>query len=170
MANIILRILDFDEGQLLINGSPIQRYDPFEFHTHVTAVFQSFSKHNGTARENIGVGYVGDMDSSTAVQDAVGLARANHIIDSLPDGLNTKLDTSGFYNSSFLPSTMVGSGAGERPSYVHHGMSGGEVRNNLCLVDSSTDLLGTVATYSYFACIYACSQTRSQFAAFRRAS
>lgn len=141
MANIILRILDFDEGQLLINGSPIQRYDPFEFHTHVTAVFQSFSKHNGTAKENIGVGYVNDMESATAVKEAVGLARANHIIDSLPDGLNTKLDTSGFYNSSFLPTTLVG-GAGERPSYVHHGMSGGEVRSQQLRLDSTANNIG----------------------------
>jgi ABC-type multidrug transport system fused ATPase/permease subunit len=128
LANIILRILDFDDGELLINGSPIERYNPFEFHTHLTAVFQSFSKHGGTARENIGIGYVDDIDSTSAVSDAVELARASHIIDSLPDGLNTKLDISGFFNTSFLPANLVGMGAGERPSYIHHGMSGGEVR------------------------------------------
>lgn len=130
---MLLRILDFDDGQLLINGISIDRFDPFDFHSHVSAVFQTFSKHNSTARENIGIGYINDMDSPTAVQDAAGLARATHIIDSLPDGLNTKLDSSGFFNSSFLPTTLVGGGCGERPSYIHHGLSGGEVRIHFCI-------------------------------------
>ena len=95
----------------------------------MSAVFQSFSKHNGTARENIGVGYVEEMDSPLAIKKAAGLAKATHIIDSLPDGLDTKLDATGFYSSqSFTPNTFNGF-TGERSSYPYHGLSGGEVRN-----------------------------------------
>ena len=97
----------------------------------MSAVFQAFSKHNGTAKENIGVGYVEEMDSPLAMKTATGLAKASHIIDSLPDGLETKLDASGFYSSpSFTPTTFSGF-PGERPSYPYHGLSGGEVRNPL---------------------------------------
>ena len=95
----------------------------------MSAVFQTFSKHNGTVKENIGVGYVEDLDSPPAIMKAAGLARAAHIIDSLPDGIDTKLDASGFYSSPcFTPGTFNGFG-GERPSYPYHGLSGGEVRN-----------------------------------------
>ena len=94
----------------------------------MSAVFQSFSKHNGTAKENIGVGYVDEMDSPPAIMKAAGMAQATHIIDSMPDGLETKLDASGFYSSPcFTPGTFNGF-AGERPSYPYHGLSGGEVR------------------------------------------
>ena len=98
LAHILLRIFDFDGGELLINDVPIQHYEPFELHSHMSAVFQSFSKHNGTAKENIGVGYVEDMDSPLAIKKAARLAKATHIIDSLPEGLDTKLDASGFYS------------------------------------------------------------------------
>ena len=131
LAHVLLRIFDFDGGELLINDVPIQRYEPFELHSHMSAVFQSFSKHNGTAKENIGVGYVEEMDSPLAVKKAAGLAKATHIIDSMPDGLETKLDASGFYSSPcFTPGTFNGL-AGERSSYSYHGLSGGEVRNPL---------------------------------------
>ena len=94
----------------------------------MSAVFQSFSKHNGTARENIGLGYVEEMDSASAIMKAAEQAKATHIIDSMPDGLETKLDASGFYSSPcFTPGTFNGF-AGERPSYPYHGLSGGEVR------------------------------------------
>jgi len=97
----------------------------------MSAVFQAFSKHSGTAKENIGVGYVEDMDSPLAIKKATGLAKAAHIIDSMPDGLETKLDASGFYSSpSFTPTAFNGL-TGERPSYPYHGLSGGEVRNLL---------------------------------------
>ena len=131
LAHILLRIFDFDAGELLINDVPIQHYEPFELHSHMSAVFQAFSKHNGTARENIGVGYVEEMDSPSAIKKATGLAKAAHIVDSMPDGLETKLDASGFYSSpSFTPNTFSGF-TGERPSYSYHGLSGGEVRNPL---------------------------------------
>lgn len=126
LAQVLLRIFDFDGGELLINDVPIQHYQPFELHSHMSAVFQTFSKHSGTARENIAVGYVQDFDSPSAIMNAARLARAAHIIDSMPDGLETKLDASGFYSSPcFTPGTFNGF-AGERPSYPYHGLSGGE--------------------------------------------
>jgi len=97
----------------------------------MSAVLQTFSKHNGTAKENIGVGYVEDMESPSAIKKAAELAKAKRIIESMPDGLDTKLDASGFYSTPcFTPGTFNGF-TGERPSYPYHGLSGGEVRNPL---------------------------------------
>jgi ABC-type multidrug transport system fused ATPase/permease subunit len=127
LAHVLLRIIDFDGGELLINDVPIQHYKPFELHSHISAVFQTFSKHNGTAKENIGVGHVEEMDSPPAIMKAAALAKATHIIESLPDGLDTKLDASGFYSSPcFTPGTF-NSSTGEHPSYPYNGLSGGEV-------------------------------------------
>jgi len=72
------------------------------------------------------VGYVEEMESPSTIKRAARLARATHIIDSMPDGLETKLDASGFYSSPcFAPGTFNGF-TGERPSYPYHGLSGGE--------------------------------------------
>jgi len=53
---MLLRILDFDEGELLVNGVDIRSLDLADYHRRVTAVFQAFSKFNSTVKENVGVG------------------------------------------------------------------------------------------------------------------
>lgn len=121
LAKILLRILDFDDGELLVNDIDIRRYNPVDYHHHVTAVFQGFSKFNSTVQENVGVGYVERLKSRVAINNAVELAGAQPIIDSLPHGLGTKVDITGF--DSPFPDVS----SNQIPSYMHHGLSGGEV-------------------------------------------
>jgi ABC-type multidrug transport system fused ATPase/permease subunit len=117
--------LDYDQGTLFVNGIDIRRYDPVEYHRHITTVFQGFSKFNSTVKENIGVGYVQEMGSRAAIDKAIHLAGAEAIVGSLPNGLKTKLDSSGFGSTNFPPfSSNTGS---SRTPRNHHGLSGGEV-------------------------------------------
>jgi hypothetical protein len=110
---------------LLVNGVDIRRFNPAEFHRHVTAVFQAFSKYNSTVKENVGVGFVERIGSRAAIEKAVQLAGAANIIDSLPNGLRTELDTAGFDSMSYaqFPDTAIN----QVSPHVHHGLSGGEV-------------------------------------------
>lgn len=167
LAKLILRILDFDKGNLLVNGIDIRRYDPVEYHRHITTVFQGFSKFNSTVKENVGIGYVQKMESYAAIDKAISLAGAETIVESLPNGLRTKLDTSGF--GSTLPPFSNNMGS-SKTSRIHHGLSGGEVS----LVSSSSQkqspgsLLGViVATNSHLARIHASRSTRSRLAPLR---
>ena len=64
----------------------------------MSTVFQLFSKDNGSAKENIGVGYVKDTDSPPSIMKATGLAKATHIIKLMPDRFDTRLDVSGFHH------------------------------------------------------------------------
>jgi hypothetical protein len=65
------------------------------------------------------------MGSHAAIDKAINLAGAEAIVGSLPNGLKTKLDTSGFGSTTFPPfSNNTGS---SKTSRVHHGLSGGEV-------------------------------------------
>ncbi|KAF8845637.1 P-loop containing nucleoside triphosphate hydrolase protein [Paxillus ammoniavirescens] len=121
LAKVLLRILDFDQGDLLVNGVDIRRLSPTEYHRHVTTVFQGFSKFNSTVRENVGLGYVQKLQSQAAVSRAIGLGGADTFVDTLPNGLKTKLDASGFDS---MPSTSyLGCGMSSRQQ---HGLSGGE--------------------------------------------
>lgn len=55
LAKMLLRMLDFDQGALLINNEDIRRLDPPEYHRKLAVVLQDFSKyHNSTLQENIG--------------------------------------------------------------------------------------------------------------------
>ncbi len=119
LAKILLRIVDFDQGDLAVNGHDIRRYDPAEYHDHLSAVLQGFSKFNSTVRENVGVGSVTKMSSTTSIETAVNLARADGIVEALPDGLQTVLESPAFES---IPHP------GSMSEFSHsHGLSGGEV-------------------------------------------
>lgn len=124
LAKVLLRILDFDHGELLINGVDIRRLSPSDYHRHLTAVFQDFSKFNATVRENVGLGYVHKLHSHAAVSHAIHLGGADSFVDTLPSGLKTKLDSSAF---DPMPPAYPGTPGCDMSSRQHHGLSGGQV-------------------------------------------
>lgn len=102
-----------------MNGCDIRRYDPREYHQHLSGMLQGFSKFNSTFRENVGVGSVVNMASKESIETAVKLAQADGIVNALPLGLQTILDSPAFETMSHPGST---------PLFSHnHGLSGGEV-------------------------------------------
>ncbi|KAJ7233135.1 P-loop containing nucleoside triphosphate hydrolase protein [Mycena haematopus] len=119
LAKVLLRIMDHDFGDLSINGFDIRRYNPSDYHQHLTAVFQGFSKFNTTVRENVGMGRVEKLRSRTTVETAIHLAEADGVVNSLPHGLRTILETPGFESMSY-------SGSEYTASSRQHGLSGGE--------------------------------------------
>jgi ABC-type multidrug transport system fused ATPase/permease subunit len=126
---VLLRLQDFDSGELRINGSDISTLDPAEYHSHVTMVLQNFVRYEASVRDNIGVGCVSDIRSRTAVERAMTLGGAEKLTRALPRGLYTQLDSSGaaFGLPPPLPMpTMPGMSQDDR--HVRHGLSGGEVR------------------------------------------
>ncbi len=126
LGKVLSRIVDFHAGELLINGVDVRRYEPAELHRATTAVFQSFCKYNVTVAENVGVGYIHDLDCPAALRKAVQLAEGDHIVRSLPHGINTRLDALGLDSMSYSPAGMGACGA--RAPWASHGLSGGEVR------------------------------------------
>lgn len=118
--------MDHDLGDLSINGFDIRRYNPSDYHQHLTAVFQGFSKFNTTVRENVGMGRVEKLRSRATIETAIHLAEADNVMNSLPYGLRTILETPGFESMSY-------SGSGFTGSSRQHGLSGGEVRKSSVL-------------------------------------
>ena len=125
LARILLRIVDHDKGSLLVNGVDVRRYHPAEYHRHLSAVFQGFSKFSSTVKENVGLGNVEKMGYRPAIETAIHLAEADTLVESLPDGIKTMLETPGFEAVSY-PGM-----AGYVNSPQRHGLSGGEVLFNL---------------------------------------
>ncbi|KAF8204859.1 P-loop containing nucleoside triphosphate hydrolase protein [Pholiota molesta] len=106
LARILLRIDDFDKGSLLST-------------THLSAVFQGFSKFSTTVKENVGLGNVEKISYKPAIENAIHLAEADTIVESLPNGLKTMLETPGFESFSYAGSSMP-------ELSQRHGLSGGE--------------------------------------------
>lgn len=124
LAKVLLRIIDFDQGDLLINGVDIRRLTPSDYHRHVTTVFQGFSKYSSTVRENVGLGFVQNMQSPAAIEHAMRLGGSDAFVGALPNGMKTKLDASGF---EFMPYSPASSSCHGMSSRFQHGLSGGEV-------------------------------------------
>ena len=124
LAKILLRIYDFDGGEIQVNGVDIRRYSPEDFHSRCTAVFQDFARYNSSAQENIGVGYIDKMRCPYTLDTAMHLAGAKETVCSLPLGLKTKLDIAGQDDGSFQSGQLIQSPG---PAYGCHGLSGGEV-------------------------------------------
>jgi len=144
LAKLMLRIVDYDRGSLLVNGVDIRRYNPTEYHSHLSAVFQGFSKFSTTVKENVGLGNVEKIGYKPAIETAVHLAEADTLVKSLPNGLKTMLETPGYESLSY-PGMMAHEDTTQR-----HGLSGGEVRDamfcHLVLAETYTHHV-LVATY-----------------------
>jgi hypothetical protein len=102
--HVLSRLYSFDSGEFLINDVDVRKYDPVDLHAHSSAVFQSFSKFvNASIRENTGVGQVSTLSPSSsttssdnAIRTALRMGGAVNLVDSLPDGLETRLDSGGY--------------------------------------------------------------------------
>lgn len=102
-----------------MNGVEARRYNPAEYHSHLSGLFQSFSKFSGTVKENVGLGNVDKMKDEKAIKQAITLAEADGVVNDLPFGLKTQLETPGFEMMSINNYSE---------SFQRHGLSGGEVR------------------------------------------
>jgi ABC-type multidrug transport system fused ATPase/permease subunit len=112
--------VDYDRGTLLANGTDIRRYNPAEYHSHLSAVFQGFARFSTTVKENVGIGNVEKITYKPAVETAVHLAEADTLVKSLPNGLKTVLEIPGYESLSY-PGMM-----GFQDTTQRHGLSGGE--------------------------------------------
>ena len=159
---MLSRIVDFDSGELLINDVDVRRYEPAELHRATTAVFQSFCKYNGTVAENVGVGYIHDLDCPAALRKAVQLAEGDHIVRSLPHGINTRLDALGLDSMSYSPAGVGACGA--RAPWASHGLSGGEVRSLSC--NKASLLIHVFSGNVSPSLVHSCAPTSQKFISF----
>ena len=138
----------------------IRRVTPSEYHRHVTTVFQGFSKYNSTVRENVGLGYVPSLQSPAAIERAMRLGGSDTFVGSLPNGVKTKLDGSGFEFMPYSPSSGHG-----MSSRLQHGLSGGEVSKvspHGCGCAPDLTCPSSVAENSRFPCLYARGAARGR--------
>ncbi|KAH7344851.1 P-loop containing nucleoside triphosphate hydrolase protein [Rhizoctonia solani] len=132
LMHVLLRLFDFTSGEFLVNGVDVRRYSPADLHRRTTALFQSFSKFgNATVRENTGTGDISRISSNEALEEALKRGSAAVLLESLPFGLETKLDFGGFGshtpgNRSAPHGRNSGSYTGAHRPEERFGLSGGE--------------------------------------------
>ncbi len=91
IVKLLTRLYDPDEGEILIDGRNIKEYDLQELRGHVGVIFQDYVTYYLSARENIGVGRVNEIDNQELVSSAAKKSGASEVIEGLAEGYDTML-------------------------------------------------------------------------------
>ncbi len=94
LVKLLCRFYEPQEGQMLLDGVDIRRFDINEWRERVASGFQDFARFELIARRTVGVGDLPFMDSDPKVEGALDRAQASEIIGRLEDGLSTQLGKS----------------------------------------------------------------------------
>lgn len=87
---LLCRLYDPTEGEILLNGINIKKYNHKEYMDLISVVFQDFKLFSSTIKDNVKGGLVGIDEQIIQYLDMAGL---NERIEKLPNGINTYLYT-----------------------------------------------------------------------------
>src|SRR5205807_3726925 len=91
IVKLLTRLYDPNEGEILIGGRNIKEYDLKSLREEIGVIFQDYVAYYLSARENIGVGRVNDIENLDLVNSAAKKSGASEVIEGLPDGYETML-------------------------------------------------------------------------------
>lgn len=91
LIKLLARLYDPTEGRILLDGGDVRGYDPDELRREIGVLYQDFASYQTTARENIGLGRIEEMEDLGAISGASDQAGASEVIDRLPSGYDTML-------------------------------------------------------------------------------
>ena len=90
LIKLLCGLYDPTEGQVLLDGEDIRKYDRRDYYRHFSAVFQQFSVLAGTVAENVAQVQDGDVDRPR-MWECLSRAGVADKIRELPQGENTHL-------------------------------------------------------------------------------
>ncbi|MEO6728763.1 MAG: ABC transporter ATP-binding protein [Candidatus Dojkabacteria bacterium] len=90
---LITGLIRPNEGEILIDGTPIEDFDNDNLYSQMGMVFQDSIIFNTTVRENIA--FRSDELSEEQINKAIETAELKDFVDSLPKGLDTKISERG---------------------------------------------------------------------------
>jgi ATP-binding cassette subfamily B protein len=91
IVKLMTRLYDPTEGQILLDGIDLRDYDLEDLHHEMGVIFQDFMRYEMTARENVAVGRVEQIDNLELLQHASQKSMADAVIERLPLGYNQML-------------------------------------------------------------------------------
>jgi ATP-binding cassette subfamily B protein len=91
IVKLITRLYDPSEGQILLDGIDLREYEIEDLHREMGVIFQDFMRYEMTARENIAVGRVEEIDNLELLETAARKSMADDIVGRLPQGYEQML-------------------------------------------------------------------------------
>ncbi|WP_340152741.1 ABC transporter ATP-binding protein [uncultured Marivirga sp.] len=91
LIKLLLQFYAPTEGEILLDGIPIHKFDAVEYHDRFGVIFQDFVKFDLSLRENIAVGEIEELENQDRLQKAAEKSLAEEVIQELPNGYDQKL-------------------------------------------------------------------------------
>jgi ATP-binding cassette subfamily B protein len=91
LIKLILRFYEPTEGEILLEGVNIQKYDTEAYQQLFGVIFQDFFRYEFTLRENIAVGDIDQIENIPQIEDAARRSLASEVAGELEYGLEQQL-------------------------------------------------------------------------------
>lgn len=92
LIKLIMRLYDPNEGEILLDGVNIKKYDVEEYRRKIGTVFQDFKIFAATVKENVLLDFA-ENGSDDKVRTAIEKSGFSERLETLPGGLNSNLTT-----------------------------------------------------------------------------
>lgn len=84
IVKLLTRLYDPEEGQVLLDGVDLREYDLEDLYREIGVIFQDFMRYEMTARENIAVGLIEQLNNLPLVQESARKSMADEVVGKLP--------------------------------------------------------------------------------------
>ncbi len=91
IVKLITRLYDPTAGKILLDGVDLREYDLEDLYREIGVIFQDFMRYEMTARENIAVGKIEEVDDLDLLKSASRKSLADEVIARLPAGYEQML-------------------------------------------------------------------------------
>ena len=91
IVKLLTRLYDPVEGQVLLDGVDLREYNLEDLYREIGVIFQDFMRYEMTARENIAVGKIEQIDNLPLVQQSAQKSMAEDVVAKLPSGYEQML-------------------------------------------------------------------------------
>ncbi|MFZ0863876.1 MAG: ABC transporter ATP-binding protein [Candidatus Sulfotelmatobacter sp.] len=86
IVKLLTRLYDPAEGQVLLDGVDLREYSLEDLYREIGVIFQDFMRYEMTARENIAVGRIEQIDNLELLQQSAQKSMADDVVGKLPSG------------------------------------------------------------------------------------
>ncbi|MGB8703980.1 MAG: ATP-binding cassette domain-containing protein, partial [Gillisia sp.] len=91
LIKLLLQFYEPTEGEILLDGVAINRYNQAEYQQYFGVIFQDFVKFDLTLRENIAMGEIAEIQNQERIDSAAEKSLANEVVAQLPIGYDQPL-------------------------------------------------------------------------------
>lgn len=91
IVKLLTRLYDPAEGQVLLDGIDLREYDLEDLYREIGVIFQDFMRYEMTARENIAVGRIEQIDNLDLLQQSAHKSMADGVVGKLHSGYDQML-------------------------------------------------------------------------------